>query len=291
MKHLWRNSSAFSIALVISVLMHAVVLSIRFINPEAFNRMFSDMPLEVILVNAQTHEKPANAQTIAQVAMVGGGEASQGRSSSPLPYAASTSLGNDVVDQERKEASTRERQNNMLSQLRKQIADLPELDPRKTNHSQAELAQEQKRQYLLRLLAEIEKDVKTENERPRKRFVSPSTQDSVAALYLNNVRAVIAQKGTTNFPTVNGKPLLGTLIMEVLINHDGALISAEVIHSSGNPALDRRAMAIVASSAPFGVFNRDMRKTMDQLGFISSFEFRQDGTTRLQMREQTTAPQ
>lgn len=291
MKKLWRKSSIFSIALCISVLVHAVVLSIRFINPEAFNRMFTDLPLEIILVNAQAQEKPVDAKAIAQAAMVGGGEASQGRATSPLPYSAMTSIGNDSVHEERQEDATLAQQNNMLTQLRQQIADMPELDPRKPEHTKTELAQEEKRLYLLRMLAEIERDVKIENERPRKRFVSPSTQDSVSATYLNNVRTVIAQKGTANFPSLNGKPLLGTLIMEVLINHDGSLISAEVINSSGNPALDRRAMAIVASSAPFGVFSRDMRRTTDQLGFISSFEFRQHGAIRLQMREQTPVPQ
>lgn len=287
MKKLWRQSSVFSIALFISVLVHAVVLSIRFINPDAFNRLFTDLPLEIILVNAQAHEKPVDAKAIAQAAMVGGGEASQGRATSPLPYSALTSIGNDSVNEERQEDATRAEQNTMLTQLRQQIADMPELDPRKPEHTQAELAQEEKRMYLLRMLAEIERDVKVENERPRKRFVSPSTQDSVSAIYLNNVRAVIAQKGTANFPSLNGKPLLGTLIMEVLINHDGSLISSEVINSSGNPALDRRAMAIVASSAPFGFFTPDMRRSTDQLGFISSFEFRQNGAIRLQMREQS----
>lgn len=280
-----RNQSIFSIALIGSALVHAVLLSIRFVSPDAFNRVFADLPLEVILVNAQTDEKPQEAKAVAQAAMAGGGDAAAGRATSPLPYSALTSAGNETENAERKEVPSREMQNNLLSQLRRQIADIPPLAPDKRKHSAEEIAQEEKRLHMLRLLAEIERDVKIENERPRKRFVSPSTQDSVSAIYLNKVRNTIAHRGTENFPTQSGKPLFGVLIMEVLINHDGGLVSANVVRSSGNAALDRRAEAIVHASAPFGGFTQDMRKTTDQLGFVSSFEFRRDSTVRIQMQE------
>ena len=45
--------STLQLALSASVLLHAVVLSVRFVDPEGFNRVFQDTPLEVILVNAK----------------------------------------------------------------------------------------------------------------------------------------------------------------------------------------------------------------------------------------------
>jgi len=36
---------------------HGVLLSVRFVDPEAFNRVFEDTPLEGHLVNAKTNEK------------------------------------------------------------------------------------------------------------------------------------------------------------------------------------------------------------------------------------------
>lgn len=39
-----------------------------FCGPQAFNRVFEDTPLEVVLVNARSNEKPEKAQAIAQFA-------------------------------------------------------------------------------------------------------------------------------------------------------------------------------------------------------------------------------
>ena len=85
--HFLRSLSTLQLALAVSVLVHAVVLSIRFVDPEAFDRVFEDTPLEVILVNSQTKEAPDKAQAIAQANLAGGGESAntQERATSPLP--------------------------------------------------------------------------------------------------------------------------------------------------------------------------------------------------------------
>src|SRR3978361_299625 len=61
-----KDLSALQIALGLSVLAHAALLTVRFVDPEAFNRVFSETPLEVILVNARSDEKPDKATAIAQ---------------------------------------------------------------------------------------------------------------------------------------------------------------------------------------------------------------------------------
>jgi protein TonB len=53
--------------------------------PAGFDRMFQDTPLEVILVNAKSTEKPDKAQAIAQFSLAGGGDADKGRATSPCP--------------------------------------------------------------------------------------------------------------------------------------------------------------------------------------------------------------
>ena len=67
------------LALGASIAVHAVLLTVRFVDPEAFNRVFEDTPLEVILVNANPQERPEKAQAIAQFAMAGGGRLSPRR--------------------------------------------------------------------------------------------------------------------------------------------------------------------------------------------------------------------
>ena len=51
------------------------LLTVRFVDPEGFNRVFQDTPLEVVLVNAKTNERAVEAQAIAQASLAGGGEA------------------------------------------------------------------------------------------------------------------------------------------------------------------------------------------------------------------------
>ena len=61
-----RSFSPLQLALSASIAVHAVLLTVRFVDPQAFNRVFEDTPLEVILVNARTGEVPLQAQAIAQ---------------------------------------------------------------------------------------------------------------------------------------------------------------------------------------------------------------------------------
>ena len=84
----WRSFSTLQIALGISVAVHAALLGLRIVNPEGFNRVFEDTPLEVILVNTKTNEKADKAQAIAQTRLAGGGDAAAGRATSPLPPSA-----------------------------------------------------------------------------------------------------------------------------------------------------------------------------------------------------------
>ena len=71
MKKFLTRFSTLQLALGVSVALHAGVLSVRFIDPEGFNRVFQDTPLEVILVNAKSSEKPDKAQAIAQFSLAG----------------------------------------------------------------------------------------------------------------------------------------------------------------------------------------------------------------------------
>ena len=79
MSHWLSKLSALHWALLVSFGVHGALLTVRFVDPEAFNRVFRDTPLEVILVNARSNEAPTQAQAIAQANLAGGGEADMGR--------------------------------------------------------------------------------------------------------------------------------------------------------------------------------------------------------------------
>ena len=77
--------STLQVALAASIAFHGALLGVRFADPQGFNRIFEDSPLEVILVNSRSGEAPDKAQAIAQASLAGGGEAAAGRATSPLP--------------------------------------------------------------------------------------------------------------------------------------------------------------------------------------------------------------
>ena len=64
-----KSPSTLQIALGVSIAFHVVLLTVRFVDPERFNRVFQDTPLEVILVNAKSNEKPDFAKAIAQASL------------------------------------------------------------------------------------------------------------------------------------------------------------------------------------------------------------------------------
>ncbi len=273
-----RHLSVLQLALVLSVAAHLALLSVRFVDPDAIARAFRDTPLDVILVNARSEEPPTKAQAIAQANLAGGGEAAQGRATSPLPAAATVELGESAEESKKRIDQLQQEQQQLLAQLRREIATLPPPDPSRDEGKPQESEQEERRRQLLRLLAEIEKRVNDENARPKKRYISPATREEVYAVYYDNLRRRIEDRGTRNFPEHNGQKLYGELTMNVTVDALGRVIEADIVRSSNSRRLDTQAVAIVRSASPFGPFNAAMRAKADQIVVTSRFRFtREDG--------------
>ncbi|MGE8396254.1 MAG: energy transducer TonB [Comamonas sp.] len=280
----FRSVSTLTLTLGVSIAIHAALLTVRFVAPEQFNRVFQDTPLEVILVNAHTQERPEKAQAIAQAALAGGGDAAQGRATSPLPYSALTAIGDDFEERQKKLDTLQEQQAVMLTQLRKQLSSLPQFDPREAAQQQDREQQEQKRKQLIKLLAEIEKRINEENARPKKRYISPATREEVYAIYYDGLRRKVEDKGTENFPEHAGKKLYGELDMVLTVNHDGRVLDTEIVQGSGNAQLDHRAQAIARAAGPFGHFGPAMRAKADQIAVVSRFNFTHEQTLETNVR-------
>jgi periplasmic protein TonB len=272
----FRGLTTLHWALLVSLGLHAAVLTVRVVNPEGFNRMFQDTPLEVILVNARSTEKPVRAQAIAQASLAGGGEAEKGRATSPLPPTTQMEVGDAPNDARRRIERMQQEQQQLLAQIRREVAALPPPDPKRDEGDPQNAQQDERRRQLLRLLAEIEKRINDENARPKKRYISPATREEVYAIYYDALRRKIEERGTRNFPEERGRKLYGELTMNVTVDSQGRVVEAEIVRSSGQRALDQRAVAIVRAAAPFGPFNAAMRKQADQIVITSRFRFTRD---------------
>ena len=269
--------TALQVALGLSLAVHAGILTLRFVDPEAFERVLADTPLEVILVNARSNEAPVKAQAIAQANLAGGGEAEQGRATSPLAASAEVRLGDAAEDARQRIDQMLQEQMQLLAQMRREAALMPP-DSGADQGTPEQRAERERRRQMIKQLAEIEKRINEENARPRKRYVSPATSEAVYAVYYDAMRRKIEDRGTRDFPEVQGRKLYGELTMNVTVDAMGRVVEVEVVRPSQSRLLDQRALAIVRSAAPFGAFTTAMRREADQIVVTSRFRFtREDG--------------
>ncbi len=169
-------------------------------------------------------------------------------------------------------------QQQLLTQVRRELASMPAPNESSDEGSPEERAQEEHRRRLVQLLAEIEKRVNEENTRPKKRYISPATKEAVYAQYYDKLRRKIEDRGTRNFPEQAGRKLYGELTMNVTVDAAGRVVETEIVRPSQSRVLDRQAVAIVQAAAPFGPFSAKMRAKADQLVVTSRFRFtREDG--------------
>lgn len=269
MKSLSQNLP-LTIAVTVSVTLHAALLAVRFADPAAFKFKPADPGLEVVLVNAKHDKKPLKAQALAQANLDGGGNAESGRATSFLPDLQKTENGESAKSAKRRIEELEEQQRKLLEQMKnKSAVSVPQV----TDTARPQEVRQQPNgndlldsaQIIARQEAEIARRIHDENSRPRKTRISPSTQEVGYAMYYDAVKRRIEKIGTLNFPQKDGKKLYGELIISIPIFQDGSIYEREggpvVEQSSGNHALDEAAKRIVRRSAPFSSFPKNMRST------------------------------
>jgi len=262
------------LAVGISLAVHAALLAVRLTPPADIDRLLRDTGLEVILVNTESDEKaPAKPKAISQTNLAGGGETTNDRSSSPLINSPTTRSGQADNQVQQKIAEKEREQAELLTRTKQALTKL-----NASHNTSKDPSIERQRQQLINLLAQIEKRIQEENARPRKRYVSPSTQEASYARYYDLLRRKIEAKGTLDFPQSQGQKLYGALIMVITIDTRGQVISAEVSQGSGNPLLDFHAKQIARNAGPYGAFNDAMRREMDQLALVTRFSFDHNNT-------------
>ncbi|RQP23257.1 energy transducer TonB [Piscinibacter terrae] len=272
-----RKLSTLQIALLVSLVFHGSLLIIQRSNPQAFERIFQDSPLEVILVNARSKETPTQAQAIAQASLAGGGNVDVGRATSPLPPSPTLEVGDSIEMSNKQIEELQEEQRQLLARLRQQLEALPAPDPKKEAKTAEGREQAEQRRQLLMQTAEIEKKINEENSRPKKRYISPATKEAAYAMYYDRLRRKIEERGTRNFPESQGKKLYGELTLVLTVDSLGRVVDAEVVVPSKSKLLDKRALAIVKAAAPFGAFTGSMKREADQLEITSRFTFAGEG--------------
>ena len=215
--------------------------------------------------------------------MQGGGDVAQGRAQSPLPMSERRQSGQANDAATAKLRQLKQQQSALLAQVKQQLS----INSSQQSANAAEAAAiDQQRRQLLDTLAEIEQRINEQNARPRTRYVSPSTREVSYALYHDHMRRLIEEHGTRFFPQIQGRKLYGSLTLVLTINAQGRVIASQVVKSSGQPELDKLALALAENAGPFGPFSTDMKREFDQLAMVSRYTFKRNLTVQADNPEQ-----
>lgn len=234
--------------------------------------------MEVTLVAPHHTAKPVKVQALAQVTQQGGGDSKLPKrpsspTSSPLPL---PSRGAAQVTQAAKPAAphvtpqrqllaTRHRAQR-TAPSRPAIAQPPKLP------SAADLMQ--RSLEMASLSAEIGRDLQTDAERPRQKYISASTREYKYAAYEEAWRLKVERIGNLNYPDeARRRNLSGELLMDVALNPDGSIAAIKVLRSSGHKILDDAARRIVRLAAPYAPFPPNIRSETDILHIIRTWKF------------------
>jgi len=279
------------IAVTGSVLLHALLLSFKFAVPDAFALKPVDPGLEVILVNAKHKKAPLKADALAQANLDGGGMAESGRSRSPLPDMKRMETGETEMATQRRISELEEAQKDLLTRHHNSNFKATPVTEKEQNDAKAngrDILESSK--AIARAAAEIDQRIEDENKRPRKTFISPSTREVPYAMYYKEMSRRIEEIGTLNFPQKDGRKLYGDLILYIPIFQDGAVYQKDggirIEKSSGNPDLDKAAIAIVRRAAPFGRFPAKMLSADkdDVWVMVAGFKFTRNQTLETEFR-------
>ncbi len=266
-----------SFAAAFSLGLHSFALfGITFVMPELKNFPAVSQPLEVMLVNSKSNDRPNNATAYAQNNLDGGGnteEEHQARTPFPVLGEAKRFTPEQVaqhlrqLEQESKRLLTRHKSDYSVAenQTQKQQQDNSGFNGHDLVQRSMEIA---------RLEAQISKSLDMYEKLPRRKFIGARTQEYRYAQYVEDWRIKVERIGNLNYPEIaRREKIYGKLTLTVNIRSDGSVENIEVNRPSGQRILDASAIRIVKLSAPFAPFPPDIRKETDVLSITRTWIF------------------
>jgi protein TonB len=264
-----------TLALAVSLFLHAVLLSIHFKLPQVLDHV-REQALDVILVNARHDSKPTQAQAKAQANLDGGGNIeAPHRAKTPLPPTKQEKAGEELVSAQARVVQMEARQRELLTQA--QSARSAKLDaervPATPTHEVSGRDLANRALALARLEGEIAREIEEYNQRPKRRFLGARVTEYRFAQYVEDWRQKVERVGNLNYPDSAKGKLYGSLVLTVAIKKDGELERVEINRSSGHKVLDEAARRIVRMAAPYADFPDAVRRDTDILEITRTWSF------------------
>jgi protein TonB len=290
------SSRSFTLALGLSVLLHAMALSIHFKLPDIILDKYLSQPLEVVLVNSKTRAKPAVADVLAQANLDGGGNTDENRrAKTPLPVPQETEPGPDSKGAAHRVQELEAQQLKMMTELQaakleaQQLKMTTEVQAAKSVHTleppepvpvaeapQPQISGRDLATSVLKMAsmeAQISRQLEEYNKRPRKMSIGSRAKEYRFAQYVEDWRLKVERFGNLIYPDDARGRVYGSLVLQVTIKSDGNLDAVEVRSSSGHPILDRAAERIVKMASPYASFPASIRRDTDILIITRTWTF------------------
>ena len=270
----WFSDRVLVAALMVSAGIHALIMAVRFVDPQLLQIRQSESVLDIILVNAKSAVRPTRPQALAQTNLDGGGSQEAGRRSSPLP-AMDQHHDGEIMQLERSSVERLEQEQRQLLAMVNRVNAARVVDP-SPEHASATTPPAPVRQQLARMQAEISKEISDYQQRPRRHQFMPSTSEYRFARYFEDWRSRIERVGNEHYPDEARGHIYGSLQMTVVIDRSGALLDAIIDRSSGSPVLDRAARRIVKLASPYPPFPAEIARDTDVLEITRTWMFTND---------------
>lgn len=124
------------------------------------------------------------------------------------------------------------------------------------------------------LTAEIDSRKQLQSKKPRRKYISSSTQEYKYASYLTAWRKKVENIGNLNYPEeAKRKKIYGNILLTVVLKPNGSVRSIRIRKSSGHQILDDAAVRIVRLAAPFAPFPKNIREETDELVITRTWQF------------------
>lgn len=268
-------------ALAASIVLHAILLSVHFKFPDELRWSSANAPLEVVLVNAKTKDRPTKADVLAQANLDRGGNVDENRRArTPLPVMEPRQPGKDLAEAQRRVQQLEVQQQRLLAQARESRTRVPaeaekqapseEPAPNRNGRDLADLSL-----AAMRLQAQIDKQLEEYQKRPRRKFIGARSAEYRFAHYEEEWREKVERVGTLNYPPEARGKIYGSLRLTVTLRPDGTVDTIELDRSSGLKVLDAAAFKIVKMATPFAAFPPDIRRDTDLLVITRTWFFGQ----------------
>lgn len=259
-----------------SVSLHAFVLfGISFVLPDPAKLRSISQPLEVVLVNSSSLNRPNNATAFAQSNLDGGGNV-EDDVSAKTPFPVLGDAQRFTLEQTTQRVRQLEQETKRL--LARSKSDYSVAEERNQRQQRSDKANGedlvQRALEIVRLEAQIDKNLAMYEKMPRRKFIGARTQEYRYAQYVEDWRTKVERIGNLNYPEMaRRQKIYGKLTLTVSIRSDGSVESVEINRPSGQRILDASAVRIVKLAAPYAPFPPEIRKELDVLSITRTWMF------------------